>query len=133
MNKLWDFSTARFRVVCTAEDEDHAIDLSWDESGEVAEKLDSGEYVVFCAKVAVYLDGSEIATDYLGECIHADPDDFVTGHRDPDPMHRNCSIMRATRGGNACIGHYFPDMVSTAIREARDVMRSPAPRMRASA
>jgi len=144
-NTLWSFNTARFHVVCTAEEE-WGVDLSWDETGEVAEKLNSGEYTVFCAKVAVYLDGREVAADYLGQCIYSDPADFVTEHRDPDRMNRNCSIRRDTdcpdcmgtgesfplvtckrcggygayRGSTIC--HYFPDMVNTAISEARKAL-----------
>jgi hypothetical protein len=34
-------------------------------------------------------------------------------------MNRNCSIMRAARGGNVCICHYFPGMVAEAINAAR--------------
>ncbi len=127
---LWSFKTARFSIVCTAEEE-WDVDLSWDETGEVAEKLISGEFVVFCIKVAVYLDGREVATDYLGQCIYADAAEFVTGHRDTDPMSRNCSIMRAAHGGNVCIGHYFPDMVATAISEARQAL-SNVPYLRAA-
>lgn len=34
-------------------------------------------------------------------------------------MNRNCSIMRAANGDNVMIGHYFPDMVREAVRQAR--------------
>ena len=129
-NELWRFNTNRFSIVCTAEDE-WDVDLSWDETGETAEKIESGEWTVFCAKVEVLFDGVEIASDYLGQCIYADPSDFVTGHRDADPMNRNCSIMRKARGGNVCICHYFPDMVSTAIKEARQAL-SNVPKIRAA-
>ena len=47
---------------------------------------------------------------------------FWTDHRDSDPMNRNCSIMRAARGGNVVICHYFPDMVRTAVDEARKAL-----------
>ena len=113
---LWKFATTRFSIVCTAEEE-WDVDLSWDETGETAEKLASGEYVVFCAKVAVYLDGREVAADYLGQCIYDRSPDFVTAHRGPDPMNRNCTIMRKVRG-DISICHYFPDMVSIAVAEA---------------
>ena len=127
---LWKFDTARFSIVCTAEEE-WDVDLSWDETGETAGKLASGEYVAFCAKVAVYLDGREIASDYLGQCIYDRSPDFVTAHRGPDPMDRNCSIMRAERGHNVAICHYFPDMVSVAISEARKALQD-IPTMRAA-
>lgn len=120
-NELWSFETARFKVLCTAEPEHHE-DLSWDHDGSVRAGIDSGDYDLFCAKVTVFLDGREIASDYLGGCVYA-PGEFVESHRDPDPMNRNCSIMRDARGARMCIGHYFPDMVSIAIAEARQVLR----------
>ncbi len=126
---LWRFTTDRFTIVCTAEEE-YDVDLSWDETGETLEKLNSGEYVVFCAKVAVYLNGREVAAAYLGQCIYADAADFATGHRDTDPMNRNCSIMRKARG-NVIICHYFPDMVSMAVAEARKALTN-MPTLRAA-
>lgn len=120
-NELWRFETARFAVVCTAEVGDD-LDLSWDDTGEVRERIESGLYVMFCAKVAVLLDGREIAADYLGQCIYESGREFVTSHRDPDPMNRNCTLMRAARGGQGAIGHYFPDMVSIAVKEAREAL-----------
>lgn len=122
---LWTFRTKNFRVVLTAEPE-HDLDLSWCEAGETADKIESGEWVAFCAKVAVYLNGAEIASDYLGQCIYADPSDFATGHRDPDPMNRNCSL------NDRNIGHYFPGMVAQAIEEARAAIAS-YPKMRSAA
>lgn len=112
METLWTFSTRRFRVSCEIEPDDY-LDLSWDDTGEVAEKLKSGEYVAFQTRVAVYLDGVMIGADYLGGSIYADPEDFVTEHRDPDPKNRNCSA------NSYRVCHYFPDMVSGAIAEAR--------------
>lgn len=121
METLWEFSLGR--VTVRAEimpDED--LDLSWDETGETQANLESDLWQAFAVKVAVVLDGAEIAADYLGGCIYADPSDFVTGHRNPDPMARNCSEMRAARG-DVVIVHYFPDMVRNAIAEARRWMR----------
>lgn len=123
--KIWEFKTDRFRIVLTAEEESN-IDLSWDDTGEVAKRIDSGDYVVFCAKCAVYLDGSEIAADYLGQCIYRSFKEFETSHRDTDPMNRNCSIVRA-KHGNVVACHYFPSMVSTAIGEARKHIREMKP------
>jgi hypothetical protein len=53
--------------------------------------------------------------------FYAEPEDreFYTGHRDTDPMNRNCSIMRAARSENVVICHYFPSMVQEAISAAR--------------
>lgn len=129
--ELWRFETARFAVVWTIQPCD-SLDLSWDETGEVAENLNEGVWGAFDSKVAVYLDGNEIAADYPSESIYADPADFRSNHRDPDPMNRNCSIMRERRGESGVIGHYFPDMVRTAVAEARQhIAELDLPRMRA--
>jgi len=34
-------------------------------------------------------------------------------------MNRNCAPMRAARGDNVVVGHYFPQMVRQAIADAR--------------
>lgn len=73
--EMWRFETARFAVVWTIHG-CYDLDLSWDTTGEVAEKLESGEYQAFDSEIAVYLDGREIAADYLGGSIYADPADF---------------------------------------------------------
>jgi len=126
---LWTFKTRNFTVKwqVTACDD---LDLTWCETGETAEKIESGEWVAFDSRVIVYWQGREVGTDYLGQSIYADPQEFITGHRDPDPMNRNCSIMRETRG-QVCIGHYFPGMVRTAIAEARAAL-SDRPYIRAA-
>jgi len=73
--EMWRFETARFAVVWTISD-CYDLDLSWDATGEVREKLESGEYQAFDSAVTVYLDGREIAADYLGQSIYADPAEF---------------------------------------------------------
>ena len=130
IDNLWTFKTARFTLSCDALVEDYP-DLSWDETSEVAEKINAGEYMLFCARVTVYLDGREIASDYLGNCVY-EPGSFETDHRGPDPMNRNCTFMRAARGRNVVICHYFPDMVRAAIAEARKVLAD-VPVMRGAA
>lgn len=102
---IWTFRTKRFRVEMTAEDE-LDLDLSWDKTGEVAKGLEDGTYCVFCAKCVVYLDGCEIAADYLGQCIYESPDDF-----------------RDHVGARGAYGSYFRDMVETAVSEARDEIK----------
>ena len=104
--EIWKFRTKRFTTIVTAEPE-WDLDLSWDDTGEVSEKIDSGEYEVFCAKCDVLLDGNEIASDYLGQCIYANIDDF----RDHIGMNGK---------GH---GSYFSDMVRAAIAEARLYIR----------
>jgi hypothetical protein len=99
---MWTFRTKRFKVEWSIEP-DYDCDLSWDETGETREKLNSGEYECFTSKMAVYLDGREIAADYLGGSIYANPSEF-----------RDHIGMKA-RGH----GSYFSDMVREAITEAR--------------
>ena len=118
MHTMWRFTIGRFTVKAEIE-ESQDLDLSWDDTGEVREKLDSGEFVAFDTKVSVWLNGCEIGTDWLCQSIYADASDFFADHRDPDPMNRNCSLMRAALGDRVCIGHYFPNMVREAISEAR--------------
>jgi hypothetical protein len=64
-----EFRTPNFTVRVTAE-EDNYLDLSFDDDGSVREGLNSGELIAFCAKAAVYCQGTELATDYLGGCIY---------------------------------------------------------------
>ncbi|MDV2964543.1 hypothetical protein RZ532_01025 [Nitratireductor aquimarinus] len=119
---IWEFSTKRFRIVMTAEEE-YGLDLSWDDSGEIREKIEDGLLDVFCAKCAVYLDGREISADYLGGCIYETADDF----RD----HMGLAAKRRADGRN--YGSYFSDMVRTAIQEARDfIAKHPNPAIRAA-
>lgn len=101
--EIWRFETKRFAVIFTAETE-YDLDLSWDETGEVTGKIESGFFDVFCAKISVELDGNEISADYLGNCIYENASDFID-HR-----------------GMIGKGHgsYFSGMVKQAISEARD-------------
>jgi len=117
----WEFCTSRFRVALHVTfDHGYRYDGD-DENGETQAKLDAGEYVAFDSSVIVELDGIEIASDSLGGSVYAAGavSEFWTAHRDGDAMNRNCSVMRAARGGNVCICHYFPEMVRAAIGEAR--------------
>lgn len=118
MTRMYEFTIGRFTIAADIHPADH-LDLSWDDTGETAEKLDSGEWEAFDTNVTVSLNGAEIASDWLCGSIYADPAEFFSGHRDADPMNRNCSIMRAANGDNVMIGHYFPDMVRNAVQEAR--------------
>ena len=105
-DEIWRFKTKRFTILMTAKEE-HDLDLSWDETGEVLEKLESGEYQVFMAKCSVLLDGNEIGADYLGQCIYSNPLEF----RDHIGMNLK---------GH---GSYFSDMVRQAIVEARGFIK----------
>lgn len=132
---VWSFKTARFTVkLKIAEDRGYRYDGD-DPTGEIQAKLDRGEYIAFDSCVAVALDGLEIASDCLGGSVYAadEVSEFWTAHRDPNPMNRNCSIMRARHpaGPMVSICHYFPDMIAQAIAEARSLLAG-APHMRAA-
>lgn len=120
--EMWKFKTASFRIVAMIE-QDYDLDLSWDETGETREKLESGEWQSFGTTVTVYTkDGHELASDSLWGSIYAEPWDFFTEHRSADPMNRNCSAMRQARGAAVTICHYFPDMVTGVVRQAREAL-----------
>lgn len=100
-----EFRTPNFRVEVTAEPE-FDVDLSWDDTGEVAEGLDSGRFIVFCAKAACYgPDGEELATDYLGQCIYESFNAFMD--------HKGIKLL------GEGYGSYFSDMVRNVCDEGR--------------
>jgi hypothetical protein len=131
MQPDWTFKTRNFTITATCSDEPFP-DLSWDEDGATAEMIDNGDAVAFSVAVRVYYRGVEIASDHLGECIYSSTGEFFTAHRDRDELNRNCEAMRAARGGNVVICHYFPSMVLEAVRAARTYFKD-APQLRAVA
>ena len=114
LGTIREFQTAHFRIIIDAIEED-APDLSFDETGEVLEKVDSGEYTVFCARARVIHDTlGELASDYLGNCIYSDISKFED--------HRQCAAETRrlhSEGSNAVCGSYFADMIGEVCREAR--------------
>lgn len=118
---VWSFDTARFTVALELAPEDMPPEDCFDLSEDV-EAVHNGDVEWFTARVAVYKDGHEIGTDYLGGCAYRTVEEFYTGHRDKDPMNRNSSIMRAAKGNNCAICHYFPDMIAQAIADARNTL-----------
>lgn len=105
------FETARFLVELQWEPEQFA-DISWMDAEGLA-KLDSGEWINCTFRVAVWLDGREIALTHLGNSVYADPADFAREHY-------------GTAGTGA--GGYFSDMVREVIGQARQTVRDmPAP------
>ncbi len=124
METMWQFEIGRFTIRARIEPSED-LDLSWCETGETERNLDSGLWTAFDTCVSVELNGVEIGTNWLCGSIYEDPREFFTAHRDADPMNRNCTIMRAAWRGEGnpdakvSICHYFPDMVRTAIAEAR--------------
>lgn len=115
---IWTFETAHFKVVVDCDWESDP-DLSWDETGEVREKINSGEWGNYCFRARLIWNGNEIATDYLGNSIHADPAEF----RD------HVGLAIKSRADNANYGSYFKDMVGTVISEGRKALEN-IPRLR---
>ena len=116
--EMWRFETARFTVIWDVKPSDD-VDISWDETGETAENLNSGLWTAFDSRMRVMLDGVEIAADYLGSSIYENPSEF-----------RDHVGMNAKGHGS-----YFSDMVRSAVSEARQALAAakPTPRLRAVA
>ncbi len=85
--------------------EDQDLDLSWDETGETARKLETGDLCAFGVVVRVYFKGHEIGEDSLWGCIYELPRAFMD-HLGIKRNHPGC-------------GSYFTDMIRQAIKEAR--------------
>lgn len=105
---IYTFNTRNFTISVDAEPELNP-DLSWDDSGEIWERLESGELECFTAVATVAYRGCVIASDYLGDCIYESPKAF----RD------HLGIRK--QGPN--VGSYFSDMVRQVCKEARDLGR----------
>ncbi len=101
---IYTFKTKNFTITVDSEHDDH-MDLSWDETGEVSEKIASGEWEHFQVSAKVFFRGEEVAADYLGGNIYPSPLDF----RD--------HIGIKKQGAN--VGSYFSDMIREAIMGAR--------------
>jgi hypothetical protein len=115
---VWTFKTARFTVALElSECQDDPAD-SFDDQRDV-DAIRNGLVEWFDAQVSVYLDKQCVGSDSLGGCSYTTMNEFWTAHRDPDPLNRNSSIMRAAKGDNVCICHYFPSMVQQALTAAR--------------
>ena len=111
------FKTKNFTVVVDALEE-YSPDFSFDDTGEVLEKVNSGEYICFCARVRVLLHGREIGTDYLGNCIYRSLNEFMN-HRECGKQNRAYEL----EGKEGRCGSYFSDMISEAIHEARKTLK----------
>ena len=104
-----EFKTKNFRVVCDAIEEDD-LDLSWDDTGETREGLESGRFIAFVARVRVFFHGQTVGTDYLGNCIYKSFDDFMD-HRECGKQNRETlrregkfQIYRKARKYEHCLG-----------------------------
>ena len=79
---MWTFKTRNFTVRWEIADCDD-LDLSWCETGETAENIESGLWTAFDSIVTVEYRGKEIGTAHLGQSIYERPADF----RDHIGMH----------------------------------------------
>lgn len=120
MNCIWKFETDKFEVRFEALEEFEDFRDITDESlwQETSEKIESGEWVIFCAKVSVILkyNGEELASDFLGSCIYESYEAFMN--------HRGLAAKSRKDGCN--YSSYFSGMVKTAIAEARKVIADKA-------
>lgn len=130
----WRFDTARYTVAFWAEEEHLPPEDSFCDERDVAFAREDEPAHWFCAFVGVFKrpelpaddktgfvyagdeDYELVAHDCLGGCSCSSFREFYTGHRQGGPDNRNCL---ATKERNVVICHYFPDMVRTAIAEAR--------------
>lgn len=115
-DEMFRFETAQFIIRATITPADD-LDLSWDEDGETAAKLESGEYVAFdtAVTVTVKATGTVIGADYLGGSIYADPAEFFAEHR-------ACGVANrayAAAGNPGRCGSYFSGLISEACADAR--------------
>ena len=124
METIWTFKTANYRIDADIAPSEYP-DISWMDD-EQRESVAIGRLVFFDTRISVYKNGKRIGETWLGESCYYDDEmqDFITAHRDADPMNRNSSIMRAAKGDNVVICHYFPSMVKEAIDDARATLAS---------
>jgi hypothetical protein len=116
---IYKFQTRRFIVEVVALPEEH-LDLSWDETGETAQKIESGELCAFQVEARVsfcadYGSPIQIGADYLGGCVYESPDAF-RDHFGVRPAERKLS---EEHGGPVTVCRYFSSMVREAIAKAR--------------
>lgn len=131
------FHTKHFAVVVDAVVQD-GVDLSWDEDGTVTKGIESGNFIVFCARARVFHDTlGEIASDYLSDCIYESLEQFED-HRECAKATRETQanrIVELQKAGvgldeaeseakHIFVGSYFADMVKVVCIMARNHIRS---------
>lgn len=96
---LWTFETENLCVSWSVAHDDD-LDLSWDDTGEVQERLERGLYIAFVARIRVTHKetGAVLGEAYLGGNVYENASDF---RRDV----------------------YFYDMIADACGEARKVLQ----------
>jgi hypothetical protein len=105
---IYQFNTRNFTILVEREYENDT-DFSFDESGEIEHKCNSGELDAFAVKCGLYLNGKEIASDYLGGCIYESYLDFKDN--------------LGNKNG------YFGDMIKQTIKQGRKYL-SEIPKLR---
>jgi hypothetical protein len=112
-----EFKTRNFRVIVDAVEDDD-LDLSWDDTGEIREKLENGELMNFSVRARVFhKELGELSADYLGGCIYESPADFMD--------HMECAEQTRKlreQGSDAVCGSYFADMVRQSVKDARKAL-----------
>jgi hypothetical protein len=103
---IYKFNTRNFLIEIAAIEENFP-DLSFDDTGEIAEKIESGELEIFTARARAYCNGLLVGEEYLGNCIYKDPADF----RD--------NVGMRSRGH----GSYFSGMIKEVCSQARDTIK----------
>ena len=98
-----NFDKDQFVVEISYAPESTQLELVFDPSEEyfeeLQEKLTTGEWEHFVLKVAAYYDGQEMASDYLGSNISADPAKYIEADKDL----------------------VIDEMVAKVVKEARDL------------
>jgi hypothetical protein len=124
--QVWSFKTKNFLVALYIEPQHNYQYDGDDEDGETQRLLDNGEYIAFDSIVIVKYKGCAIGRDTLGSSVYSQDNykEFWQAHRDPNPLNRNCTIMRKAYSQNSCISHYFPGMVREAISDTRQALNS---------
>lgn len=125
---IWTRNTKAFSVTLAWAYEDDG-DLSWDETGEVLAKLESGEWTnhTFRVQVIDKAAGETIGEDFLGNSIYTDASEFID--------HRGCGRQNreyAAKGLAGRCGSSFSDMVRNACAEARKAYSQPRAVLRAA-
>jgi hypothetical protein len=120
--KIYKFNTPNFTVEVRAL-EDTDIDLSFDDDGTMAERLDDGSMVAFQVEARVMFTGGfgapiELGADYLGGCIYESPKAF----RDHLGVRQYERALSADHCRPIHVCSYFSSMVREAIRQARENM-----------
>lgn len=124
-NAAWSFETARFFVGFYAEEEDMDPKDSFEFPDDIEFASSGNDGAWFAARVSVWLksenpyDWQELGADHLGGCSYNSVEEFYTAWRTSADEFRN---TLANKDAHRVICHYFPDMVRTAIKEARTAL-----------